>query len=231
MSEKVVPSLGIFGQDRNMIRLESVEKYYGDHKVLKGINLEVQKGEFISVMGSSGSGKSTLLNLVGGMDRPEKGRILVGGEDISSYADAELTRYRRKKVGFVFQFFNLLPNITVIENISMPLLLSGIEESEKADIFISRVGLRGKENNYPYQLSGGEQQRVAIARALVHDPEIILADEPTGSLDSQTGKIIMDLIRQLTGDMKKTVILVTHEAYIADYADRTTRIRDGMLFE
>jgi putative ABC transport system ATP-binding protein len=214
-----------------MIRLEDVEKYYGDHRVLKGINLELQTGEFVSIMGSSGSGKSTLLNLVGGMDKPEKGRIVVNGEDISAYADEELTLYRRKKVGFIFQFFNLLPNITVLENISMPLLLNGAEDDEKANLFISRVGLRGKENNYPYQLSGGEQQRVAIARALVHDPEIILADEPTGSLDSETGKIIMDLIRQLTEETKKTVILVTHESYIADYAKRTTRIRDGVLFE
>ena len=214
-----------------MIRLESVEKYYGNHRVLKGINLEVQRGEFVSIMGSSGSGKSTLLNLIGGMDRPEGGRIMVDGEDISAYADGELTLYRRRKIGFVFQFFNLLPNITVLENISMPLLLNGVEEDEKADVFISRVGLRGKENNYPYQLSGGEQQRVAIARALVHDPEIILADEPTGSLDSETGKMIMDLIQQLTEETRKTVILVTHESYIADYAKRTARIRDGVLFE
>lgn len=214
-----------------MIRLEDVEKYYGDHRVLKGINLEVQNGEFVSIMGSSGSGKSTLLNLVGGMDRPEKGKIVVNGEDISVYADEELTLYRRRKIGFIFQFFNLLPNITVLENISMPLLLNGAEDDEKANVFISRVGLRGKENNYPYQLSGGEQQRVAIARALVHDPEIILADEPTGSLDSETGKMIMDLIQQLTEETRKTVILVTHESYIADYAKRTARIRDGVLFE
>jgi len=214
-----------------MIRLEGVEKYYGDHRVLKGINLEVQNGEFVSIMGSSGSGKSTLLNLIGGMDRPEKGRILVNGEYISAYADEELTLYRRKKIGFIFQFFNLLPNITVLENISMPLLLNAAEDAEKAAEFINRVGLRRKENNYPYQLSGGEQQRVAIARALVHDPEIILADEPTGSLDSETGKEIMDLIRQLAEETKKTVILVTHESYIAEYAKRTVGIRDGVLFE
>jgi putative ABC transport system ATP-binding protein len=214
-----------------MIRLEGVEKYYGDHQVLKGINLEVQRGEFVSVMGSSGSGKSTLLNLIGGMDRPEKGSIVVNSEDISVYADEELTLYRRKKIGFIFQFFNLLPNITVFENISMPLLLNGAENDEKVKAFINRVGLRGKEDRYPYQLSGGEQQRVAIARALVHEPEIILADEPTGSLDTETGKIIMDLIGQLTEETKKTLILVTHESYIADYAKRTARIRDGVLFE
>jgi len=214
-----------------MIKLEGVEKYYGDHKVLKGINLEVRRGEFVSVMGSSGSGKSTLLNLVGGMDRPERGRIVVNGADISAYGDEELTLYRRRKIGFIFQFFNLLPNITVLENISIPLLLNGADNDEKVNVFINRLGLRGKENNYPYQLSGGEQQRVAIARALVHDPEIILADEPTGSLDSETGKIIMDLIRQLAEETKKTLILVTHEPYISDYAKRTVRIRDGVLFE
>ena len=188
------------------------------------------RGEFVSVMGSSGSGKSTLLNIVGGMDRPERGRVMVNGENISAFADEKLTLYRRKRIGFVFQFFNLLPNITVIENVSMPLLLNGAENDEGQ--YVCQSGRpRGKENSYPYQLSGGEQQRVAIARALVHDPEIILADEPTGSLDSETGKIIMDLIRQLTEETKKTVILVTHESYIADYAKRTARIRDGVLFE
>ena len=212
-----------------MIRLENVEKYYGKHKVLNGISLEVRKGEFVSVTGSSGSGKSTLLNIIGGMDRPETGKVIVDGEDISAYTDEKLTLYRRAKIGFIFQFFNLLPNITVFENISMPLLLNGRGEEEKIFAVIRRIGLRGKEKDYPYQLSGGEQQRVAIARALIHDPEIILADEPTGSLDSETGKMIMDLIVRLTGDTKKTVILVTHELYIAGYARRMVRIKDGVL--
>jgi putative ABC transport system ATP-binding protein len=214
-----------------MIKLENVEKYYGNHKVLNGINLDVREGEFISVMGSSGSGKSTLLNIIGGMDRPEKGRIIVDGEDISGYADEKLTLYRRTKIGFIFQFFNLLPNITAFENISMPLLLNGKSGEEKIFALIKRIGLRGKENNYPYQLSGGEQQRVAIARALIHDPGIILADEPTGSLDSETGRMIMDLILQLTGEAGKTVVLVTHESYIAEYAQRTVRMKDGVLSE
>jgi putative ABC transport system ATP-binding protein len=212
-----------------MIRLENVEKYYGKHKVLNGISLEVRKGEFVSVTGSSGSGKSTLLNIIGGMDRPETGKVIVDGEDISAYTDEKLTLYRRAKIGFIFQFFNLLPNITVFENISMPLLLNGRGEEEKIFAVIRRIGLRGKEKDYPYQLSGGEQQRVAIARALIHDPEIILADEPTGSLDSETGKMIMDLIVRLTGDTKKTVVLVTHELYIAGYARRMVRIKDGVL--
>ena len=212
-----------------MIRLENIEKYYGNYKALKGINLEVREGEFISVMGSSGSGKSTLLNLIGGMDRPEKGKVFVDGEDIAAYTDEKLTLYRRTRIGFIFQFFNLLPNITVFENISMPLLLKATEDETLVMTSIKRIGLEGKEAYYPYQLSGGEQQRVAIARALIHDPEIILADEPTGSLDSETGRSIMDLIQQFKEETGKTIILVTHEAYIADYAQRKVRIKDGIL--
>jgi putative ABC transport system ATP-binding protein len=214
-----------------MIKLQNVEKYYGVHMVLKGINLDVKRGEFISVMGSSGSGKSTLLNLIGGMDRPEKGKIIINAEDISRYQDEKLTLYRRRRIGFVFQFFNLLPNITVLENISMPLLLNGSDDEDIVRMYIKRIGLQGKENAYPYQLSGGEQQRVAIARALVHNPDIILADEPTGSLDSETGRLIMDLILQFRDETNKTIILVTHESYIAEYAQRIVRIKDGALVE
>jgi len=212
-----------------MIRLENVDKYYGSSHVLKDITMVIEKGDFISVMGSSGSGKSTLLNLIGGMDRPEKGRITVGGEDITSYTDEELTAYRRKKIGFVFQFFNLFPNISVLENIAMPLLLNGIDDEERVNRYLRRIGLEGKGNDRPYQLSGGEQQRVAIARALIHDPEIILADEPTGSLDSSTGAAIMELLMELSDETKKTVLLVTHEDYIARCARRIVRIKDGML--
>jgi putative ABC transport system ATP-binding protein len=214
-----------------MIKLEGVVKYYGDNKVLKGINLDVRKGEFISIMGSSGSGKSTLLNIIGGMDRPEDGKVVIDGKDISSYREEELTRYRRTKIGFIFQFFNLLPNVTVFENISMPLLLNGTEDEDRVIDFINRTGLLGKEHSYPYQLSGGEQQRVAIARALIHTPQIVLADEPTGSLDSETGSVIMDLIRQFIAHSRKTVVLVTHESHIAACAERTVRIKDGVLVE
>ena len=212
-----------------MIRLENVDKYYGSSHILKEITMVIEKGDFISVMGSSGSGKSTLLNLIGGMDRPEKGRITVGGEDITSYTDEELTAYRRKKIGFVFQFFNLFPNISVSENIAMPLLLNGIDDEESVNRYLRRVGLEGKGNDRPYQLSGGEQQRVAIARALIHDPDIILADEPTGSLDSNTGAAIMELLKELSDETEKTVLLVTHEDYIARCARRIVSIRDGML--
>jgi len=212
-----------------MIRLEKVDKFYGKAHILKGITLGIGKGEFVSITGSSGSGKSTLLNLIGGMDRPDAGGIIIDEEAISSFTDEELTLYRRRKIGFIFQFFNLLPNITVFENIRMPLLLNGSNDKDRVKSFIQRVGLRGKEESFPFELSGGQQQRVAIARALVHDPDIILADEPTGSLDSQTGEVIMDLIKELASESWKTVVLVTHEAYLSRFADRTLKIRDGVI--
>lgn len=212
-----------------MIRLVCVEKYYGETRVLAGINLTIEKGDFISIMGSSGSGKSTLLNLIGGMDRPNEGKILVNGEDISSYEDDRLTLYRREKIGFIFQFFNLLPNITVSENIEMPLLLNGISDSARIKEYIRFVGLEGREQAYPHELSGGQQQRAAIARALIHDPDIILADEPTGSLDSHTGNTIMELLSSFVERTKKTVLLVTHNQSIAQFAHRKFKIKDGTI--
>jgi len=214
-----------------MIRLIGVEKYYGETTVLAGINLRIEKGDFISVMGSSGSGKSTLLNLIGGMDRPNDGKIIVNGEDISSFEDDRLTLYRRKKIGFIFQFFNLLPNITVSENIEIPLLLNGITDNARIKEYIRIVGLEGREKAYPHELSGGEQQRVAIARALIHDPDIILADEPTGSLDSHTGNAIMEIISTLVVKTKKTVLLVTHDQSIAQFAHKTFKIKDGVILQ
>lgn len=213
-----------------MIQLYNVEKYYGARAVFRGINLVVGSGEFVAVMGSSGSGKSTLLNLIGGMDVPDKGMITVDREVISSYTEEQLTTYRRQKVGFVFQFFNLLPNITVYENIEMPLLLNGEEGyEEKISAYIRLVGLEGRDNDYPSALSGGEQQRVAIVRALIHEPGIILADEPTGNLDSRTGASIVELIRDAAGRDRKTVVLVTHNEAVAEYAGRIIRIQDGTL--
>jgi len=212
-----------------MIKLENVHKSYGSNPVLRGIELTVERGDFLAVAGSSGSGKSTLLNIIGGMDRPDTGLVTVDGETITSLDDDHLTIYRRRKIGFVFQFFNLLPNITVFENIQMPLLLNGFDDTAKVMELLKRVGLTGKEGNFPYQLSGGEQQRVAIARALVHGPDIILADEPTGSLDTRTGERIMELFTDMVSETGKTVILVTHEHYIARYANRTAQIRDGLI--
>ena len=212
-----------------MIKLIDIEKNYGETRVLAGINLEIEKGGFVSIMGSSGSGKSTLLNLIGGMDRPDKGNIFVNGGNIALYNEDRLTLYRREKIGFIFQFFNLLPNITVFENIQIPLLLKGITDNARVKEYIRFVNLVGKEQAYPYQLSGGQQQRVAIARALIHDPDIILADEPTGSLDSQTGNTIMELIISLVEKTKKTVLLVTHNQSIARFANKTFSIKDGVI--
>jgi putative ABC transport system ATP-binding protein len=213
-----------------MIELENVQKNYGTRVVFRGISLAVKSGEFVAVMGSSGSGKSTLLNLLGGMDVPDHGRIAVDGEIISSYSEEELTVYRRQKVGFIFQFFNLLPNITVYENIEMPLLLNGEEGyEEKITAYMELVGLEGREKDYPAALSGGEQQRVAIVRALIKEPGIILADEPTGNLDSRTGASIVELIREVAGKNRKTVVMVTHNQAVAEYADRIIRMQDGAL--
>jgi putative ABC transport system ATP-binding protein len=213
-----------------MIQLENVEKYYGARAVFRGINLVVDSGEFVAIMGSSGSGKSTLLNLIGGMDVPDQGRIIVDRDIVSSYTEEELTAYRRRKIGFIFQFFNLLPNLTVSENIEMPLLLNN-EEGQDGRVaeYMRMVGLEGRESDYPSTLSGGEQQRVAIARALVHEPGIILADEPTGNLDSKTGRSIMQLIRAAAARDRKTVVLVTHNQAVAESAARIIRIQDGAL--
>jgi putative ABC transport system ATP-binding protein len=213
-----------------MIQLENVEKCYGNRCVLQGIDLFVEKGDFVAVMGRSGSGKSTLLNLVGGMDVPDKGKIIVEGEEISAFSDKRLTVYRRKKIGFIFQFFNLLPNITVFENIEIPLLLNKVDADRgKILAYLKRMGLDGKENDQPYQLSGGEQQRVAIVRALIHEPEIVLADEPTGNLDSRTGRSIMEFIQELSKQRGKTVLMVTHDESNAQFADRVIKIKDGAL--
>ncbi len=213
-----------------MIRLEDVRKCYGRQCVLEGIRWHVPPGALVAVMGSSGSGKSTLLNLVGAMDLPDDGRIVVDGEEISAYKDAQRTLYRRRKVGFVFQAFNLLPHITVFENIELPLLLNGIGDGGgRVRELIGLVGLADKEAAPPFELSGGEQQRVAIARALIHDPAIVLADEPTGNLDRRTGQAVMELIASIARERRKTVVLVTHDPAVARFAETTFELKDGML--
>jgi len=213
------------------IQLTNVHKRYGRQYVLRGANLRVSRGEFLSLMGESGSGKSTLLNLVAGIDRPDDGQIFLFDQDITDFTDDELTHLRRRKIGFIFQFFNLLPNLQVFENVSIPLMLRyGITAGpERVRSVLDQVGLADKAHHMIHELSGGEQQRVAIARALVAEPEIIIADEPTGSLDRRTGDRILELIRSQVHAAGRTVLMVTHSERIAATGDRVARIRDGQV--
>jgi putative ABC transport system ATP-binding protein len=201
-------------------------------QALQCINLEVTTGEFVALAGPSGSGKSTLLNLVGGLDRPSSGHLWVDGVDLSASKEKALTEHRRRRVGFVFQNFNLLPRLTALENIALPLMFVGIPEPDRlrrAQTLLVGVGLEHRKSHRPNQLSGGEQQRVAIARALVGRPAIILADEPTGNLDSVTGSEIMALLRRLNREQGMTLLLVTHDPEAASFADRIIQLRDGRL--
>jgi putative ABC transport system ATP-binding protein len=221
-----------------MIRLIDVHKSYtqGSSEViaLAGVSLEIRRGEFAAVMGPSGSGKSTLLHLVGGLDRPSAGDVMVDGKIISQMDDDAVTLFRRNKIGFIFQFFNLLPTLTGIENVALPLVLDGRSEREangRADEVLARVGLAARRDHLPEQLSGGEIQRLAIARALVFNPAILLADEPTGNLDSKTGAGILETIRAANRDAGCTVVMVTHDRDAAARSDRVLHLRDGRLEE
>ncbi|HEX7000105.1 MAG TPA: ABC transporter ATP-binding protein [Trueperaceae bacterium] len=218
---------------RPHVDLADVSKWYGREPVrveaLAGVDLQLDAGEFAVVLGPSGSGKTTLLNLMGGLDRPSGGRLRVAGRDLGSLSDAELTRYRREHVGFVFQFFNLVPTLTALENV---LLTAGLVEAPRdAERLLDAVGLGERARHFPGQLSGGEQQRVAIARALVKNPSLILADEPTGSLDSEIGARVLELLRRLARDEGRTVVLVTHNEALTRFADRLLRLRDGRVVE
>ena len=202
--------------------------------VLNRISLKISEGEFISVMGASGSGKSTLLYLMGGLDRASEGTVLLNGFDLSVMSDREQSRLRRQKLGFVFQFYNLVPNMNVEENILLPILLDGKSASsyrEKLDDVLGLTGLLHRRKNTPARLSGGEQQRVAIARALIHDPEIILADEPIGNLDSKTGTEIMELLQKINRERRKSIVMVTHSAESATYGTGIIRLKDGRIVE
>lgn len=197
-------------------------------EVLKGIDLEVKRGEFIAIMGASGSGKTTLLNIIGCLDRPDSGRYLLAGKEVSGLSDEELSKIRNRHIGFVFQSFYLLPYATVIENVLLPTLYSSEGSSLKAIEILRLVGLSERAKFKPNQLSGGEQQRVAIARALINDPDLILADEPTGQLDSTTAREIMNIFKELN-IRGKTIILVTHDSNIASYAEKVIYMKDGMI--
>jgi len=218
---------------RPLIELSGVTKVYTTGEVetvaLRGIDLTIAEGDFVAIMGPSGSGKSTLMNIIGCLDTPTSGTYYLAGEDVSTLPSDRLAAIRNKRIGFVFQQFNLLPRTTALENVVMPLLYSGKSlDFARARALLERFGLGRDLGKMPNQLSGGQQQRVAIARALINDPDIILADEPTGSLDTQSGAEIMETLAALNAE-GKTVILITHEEYIARYSERIVRIRDGQI--
>ncbi|WP_437681748.1 ABC transporter ATP-binding protein [Sorangium sp. So ce131] len=218
-----------------LVRLESITKVHAmghvEVQALRGVSLEVRRGEMVAIMGASGSGKSTTLNVIGTLDRPSGGRYLLDGEPVGSLDEVELARLRNRKIGFVFQSFNLLPRSTALQNVEVPMIYAGIRPSERrarAARALERVGLAGRAGHLPNQLSGGQQQRVAIARAIVNAPLLLLADEPTGALDSATTRQIMDLFCELHAE-GMTLVLVTHDAAIAAYADRVITFRDGVI--
>ncbi len=220
-----------------MIQLQNAHKIYpmGEISVqaLRGLDLTIKPGEFVAIMGPSGSGKSTLMHLLGCLDLPSNGLVQLDGQDVTKLDEDTLAQIRGKKIGFVFQTFNLIPTLTAQENVELPLFFQGVarrERAERAVELLEKVGLAGRVHHKPAQLSGGERQRVAVARALANDPEIILADEPTGNLDSESGKAILNLLAQLNRE-GKTIILVTHNPEAAEYAHRIVRIKDGRLLE
>jgi len=222
----------------NIIELKNVRKIYelGEVKVqaLRDVDLKIEKEEFVAIMGPSGSGKSTLLHMIGVLDRPTSGKIYLDGTDISKLNDSELARLRGEKIGFVFQFFNLYPTLTARENIELPMLILERDKKErkmKSSKLLKTVDLENRAEHLPSQLSGGERQRIAIARALANDPPLILADEPTGNLDTKAGSEIMKFLDKLQEDEKVTVVMVTHEEHIAKYAERIVHLKDGKIVD
>jgi putative ABC transport system ATP-binding protein len=221
-----------------MIVLEAKDltKTYGAAEArveaLRGVDLQVSKGEWVAIMGPSGSGKSTLLNIIGGIEIPSTGQVLLEGMDLATLNDDQRTIMRRQRIGFIFQSFNLLPTLTALENVALPLVLDGVkpeEASRRAAEKLEQVGVGHRKNHVPSTMSGGEQQRVAIARALAIEPAILLADEPTGNLDSSNGAQVVRLMRQLVDDRQQTIIMVTHDPQLATVADRIVRVRDGLI--
>ena len=220
----------------NIIEVKNICKSFGSKenrtKILDNISLTVEKGEFLSLMGASGSGKSTLLYLIGGLDTPDSGEILLNGRDIAKLRDKELSKLRREGMGFVFQFFNLVQNLTVEDNILLPLVMDGKDPKkyrERLDSILKTAGLSDKRRSYPSQLSGGQQQRCAIARAVIYEPQILLADEPTGNLDSKSGTGIMELFRRINKENGITILMVTHSLECAAYSDKVIKLCDGCI--
>jgi putative ABC transport system ATP-binding protein len=229
---------GDLAHAKTVISLKDVRKTYmmGNVKVnaLQGVSLEIKENEFVAIVGPSGSGKSTLLNMVGCLDFPTSGTVELNGTNITRLSESDLAQVRGKSIGFVFQFFNLLPTQTALENVALPLIFQGVpkeDREERAEKLLKMLGLGNRTGHLPSELSGGEQQRVAIARALAPDPKVILADEPTGNLDLKTGEEIMRLINDLHTKDGKTLIIVTHDKLIADYAHRVVQLRDGRIAE
>lgn len=223
-------------KEEKIIRLNKVSKFYhmGDSiiRAVDSVSLNIHKKDFVAVMGPSGSGKSTMMNLIGSLDMPTKGSIFLDSEDISYLSESELAELRGKKIGFIFQQFNLIPNLTVLENVMLPMDFQGIDEFERREIakeLLDKVNLSDRMDFYPKQLSGGQQQRVAIARSLANDPEVILADEPTGNLDTKTGERVMDFLKELNKE-GKTIIMVTHDPDLArEHANIVYWLRDGKI--
>lgn len=223
--------------DNRVIKVKDIHKIYdlGDIKVhaLKGISLDIKNGDFVSIMGASGSGKSTLMNIIGCLDKPTKGEYYLDNNQVSSLDSDELAEIRNKKIGFVFQSFNLLSRTTALENVELPMIYNNTDSKKRAEMAnqaIKMVGLEGRKHHLPSQLSGGEQQRVAIARAIVNNPSLILADEPTGNLDSQTSMEIMEIFKALN-KQGKTIIMITHEQDIAKHAERIIIFKDGYIIK
>lgn len=223
----------------SIIRLENIiKKFYvgqpNELEILHGISLEVEEGEFVSIVGPSGSGKSTLMNMIGALDRPTSGEYILDGIDVGKANDKKLSEIRNKKIGFVFQTYNLISKTNALKNVELPMLYAGIERKKRRDRakeLLELVEMSDREKHLPEELSGGQKQRVAIARAMANDPAIILADEPTGALDSKTGRLVMDLFHKLNKEKKKTIILITHSNELATETDRIISIRDGNIVD
>ncbi|HIH05548.1 TPA: ABC transporter ATP-binding protein [Candidatus Woesearchaeota archaeon] len=221
---------------QSIISLEDVWKIYrmGEVEVqaLRGLTLDIKKGEFVAIMGPSGSGKSTAVNMVGCLDVPTRGKVFLEDHDISKLSESDLAQIRGRKIGFIFQQFNLINTLSALENVGLPMMFQGVPEEERnrrARKLLELVELGDRTGHRPTELSGGQQQRVAIARSLANDPDVVLADEPTGNLDSKTGSIVMDFLKKLNKEEKKTIIMVTHDAHIAKNAQRTVFLKDGRV--
>lgn len=216
-----------------MISAENITKVFnGNLKVLDDVSLQIDKGDFLSIIGASGSGKSTLLSILGGIDKPTSGKVFLDGAEISALSEKELAKLRRTKIGFVFQFFNLAPYLTVYENILLPVILGGKQNkasADKAASLMDYLGITAQKDKLPSTLSGGEQQRTAIARGLIFDPEVIFLDEPTGNLDSRTGRETMELLKKINADMGMTIVQVTHSLTNAKFGNRIIEIEDGRI--